>query len=332
MSATCLLAPKNILWKILESYGHDPEPLFLKEDIDLDMMMEPGRRISYTKSHNLWKSAAELIKDPCFGLRAVGFWHPSHFNALGYAWLASVTLREALYRFDRYVHMISQKTETHLEENDEGLSVVLANSIEVPAFMDLTMTILTSMCRLNLGGNFEPLAVSFIHSEPSCADEFHYYFRAPLFFNADDDRITISAADANRRLATGNKHLARLNDKYILSYLAGLKKQDFLIRVKRAFFDLLPSGRISIQRVASRLNMSVRSLQRRLYKEGTTFSKIVDDMRRDLAKDYIRDPGTTLMEIAFMLGFSSYSAFSRAYKRWTGMSPGEARRRLIATN
>jgi len=75
--------------------------------------------------------------------------------------------------------------------------------------------------------------------------------------------------------------------------------------------------------------MSTRSLQRRLREEGTTFSILVDEVRRDLAQDYIRNPGISLMEVAFVLGFSVYSSFSRAYKRWTGMSPGEGRRNSL---
>jgi len=225
--------------------------------------------------------------------------------------------------------MISEKTDVHLEENEKELSVVLSNTMEVPAYMDLTMTILTTMCRLNLGGTFKPTAVSFIHPEPSCADEYVAFFKSPVAFNADVDRLTISTDDAHTRLISGNKHLARLNDHYILRYLAGLNQQDFLKQVKGAFLDLLPSGRISVTRVARRLNMSVRSLQHKLHEEGITFSLLVDEVRKELAEDYIRDPAISLMEIAFVLGFSVYSSFSRAYKRWTGMSPGEGRRRNI---
>jgi len=328
MSATHLLSQKDILWKILEFYGHDPAPIFLRQGINREMMMKSGMRISYRKSHNLWEKASELIKTPCFGLRAVEYWHPSHFNALGYAWLASVTMREAFTRFDRYVHMITESTDTYLVENSEGLSVVLSTTMDVPAYMDLTMTILTTMCRLNLGRDFRPLAISFIHPELSCTHEYVSFFNAPVTFSADVDKLTISATDADRRLASGNKHLARLNDQYILRYLAGLNNQELHQRVKGVFVDLLPSGHISVKRVARRLNMSKRSLQRKLHEEGMTFSELVDEVRRELAEGYIRDPGINLMEVAFILGFSVYSSFSRAYKRWTGISPAEGRRKI----
>ena len=326
MSATYLLSPADIVWQTLEAYGYDPEPIFLMEDITREMIMEPGTRISHNKSHNLWKKLSDIIKDPCFGLLAGKYWHPSHFNALGYAWLASVTLRDALTRLDRYFHMISEKTKIHLKENATELSVVLSNTMEVPAFMDFSMIILTEACRLNFGVDFKPVAINFIHSEPSCAGDYVRFFKAPVTFNAKDDRFTISLSDADKRLPTGNKQLASLHDQYIVRYLDKMNNFNFAQKVKVAFLDLMPAGHISVMRVARRLNMTVRSLQRRLRDENTTFSKLVDEARRELAEDYIHDPIFSLMEIAFILGFSDYSSFSRAYKRWTGMSPTKARK------
>ncbi|MGB5882783.1 MAG: AraC family transcriptional regulator [Desulfobulbales bacterium] len=326
MSATYLLSPADILWKTLEAYGLDPEPIFLVEDITREMIMKPGTRISYKKSQNLWGKLSNLIKDPCFGLRAGQYWHPSHFNALGFAWLASVTLREALTRLVRYVHMISESTKIHLVENPAGLSVVYSDTMELPAYMDFSMIILSEACRLNFGNGFKPVAINFIHSEPSCAGDYVRFFNAPVTFNANDDRFIISSSDADKRLPTGNKNLASLHDQYILRYLDRMNDLNLAQQVKTAFLDLMPAGHISVKRVARRLNMTARSLQRRLRAEGTTFSKLVDEARRELAEDYIHDPSFSLMEVAFILGFSDFSSFSRAYKRWTGISPSKVRK------
>ena len=326
MFATYLLSPADILWKTLEGYGLDPAPIFLEMDITREMIIKPGARISHKKSQNLWEKLSNLIKDPCFGLRAGQYWHPSHFNALGFAWLASTTLREAFTRLDRYFHMLSESTKIHLEENRAGLSLVYSDTMELPAFMDFSMIILSEACKMNFGSDFKPVAINFIHSEPTCADDYVQFFKAPVTFNANDDRFTISASDADKRLPTGNKHLASLHDQYILRYLEKMKSITLAQRVKSAFLDLMPAGHISIERVARRLNMTARSLQRRLKDENTTFSKLVDEARRELAEDYIHDFSFSLMEVAFILGFSDYSSFSRAYRRWTGMSPSKVRK------
>jgi hypothetical protein len=106
MTTTYLLTSGNLLWKILYKYGHDPEPIFFEEGVRKEMLFEEEKRISLDHINKLWIKAAGLIEDPCFGLEAAGFWHPSYFGALGYAWLASTTLRKALERLDRYIHII----------------------------------------------------------------------------------------------------------------------------------------------------------------------------------------------------------------------------------
>ena len=111
MSLTALARPVDIIWKLLESYGHDPEPLFRELHIDPKLMQDPNARYRISDVNNLWISAAKLTGDPCMGLKAVSHWQPSHLHALGYAWLASATLRTAFQRLSRYIHIISDVAE-----------------------------------------------------------------------------------------------------------------------------------------------------------------------------------------------------------------------------
>ena len=141
MTITHLLAPMDILRKILIDYEYDSNSLFQQVGIDDDLIDKPGARISHTKVKNFWIKITDLIKDPCFGLRGVKYWHPSHFNALGYAWLTSKTLREALIRLARYHHVVSEDRETEIEDTDIGCKITLSDSLEVPAQMDLSMAI-----------------------------------------------------------------------------------------------------------------------------------------------------------------------------------------------
>jgi hypothetical protein len=122
MAVTHLLSPADILWNMLKDYGHDAESIFLEESIDRELILKPGARIAHARVDSLWSKVNELIDDPCYGLRGAKFWHPSHFNALGYAWLASGTLREALNRAARYIHIIGEDRETRLEDTAEGLT------------------------------------------------------------------------------------------------------------------------------------------------------------------------------------------------------------------
>jgi len=326
MSITHLLSPVDILWKMLNDYGYDAESVFRKEGIDREKILKPGVRINHALVESLWSTVTGLVEDPCFGLHGVKFWHPSHFNALGHAWLASGTLRVALKRVARYCHIIGEDRDTRLEDRAEGLTVTLSISLEVPALMDLSMSILMSACRMNYGADLNPVDVSFIHPKPSCAEEYYSYFNAPVRFNADSDSLTLPADAVDKRLPIGNPQLAKCHDQYIVRYLAALDQDNIVQRVKGAIIDILPSGGVSYGKVARKLNMSTRSLQRKLQNNHTTFQTLLDEVRQELAGDYIHDTTISLMEVAFVLGFSEYSSFSRAYKRWTGISPSEVRK------
>jgi AraC-like DNA-binding protein len=331
MTATYLLSTKEILWKIIATYGVQPEAVFARAGLTRDMLLKQGARITHKTADRLWAEATEVLGDPCFGLKAVDFWHPSHFNALGYAWLASSTLRQALQRFDRYIHILSQATDVRLEDTPQGLSLTLSDSLEQPARMDLTMAIVVAMCRINFGPSLKPVAVTFIHHEPSCGEKYFETFKCPVYFAADCDSLTLKTEDVDQRLPGGNQNLALINDRVMIRYLGELNQTDIVQRTQKIVIKHLPSGNISDEKVARALNMSVRSLQRRLQKAGTSFRRVLDQTREDLAKNYILDNELDLTEVAFLLGFSEHSAFSRAFRRWTGRSPSTYRREESAS-
>jgi AraC-like DNA-binding protein len=192
--------------------------------------------------------------------------------------------------------------------------------------MDLSMSILMSMCRLNYGADLNPVKVNFIHSRPTCARDYNSYFKAPVKFNADYDGFTLPADAVDRRLPIGNPQLAKIHDQYIIRYLAGLDENNIVQRVKGAIIDMLPSGGVSYEKVAQKLNMSTRTLQRKLQIGHSTYRTLLEEVRQEIAEGYIHDSTVNLMEIAFVLGYSEYSSFSRAYKRWTKISPSQIRK------
>jgi AraC-like DNA-binding protein len=324
-----LATATNILWQLVEANGQDPADLYRDVGIDPDLRNKPGARIPSPLVNRLWARATEIIDDPCFGLMAHKYWHPSYFHALGYAWLASHTLREALNRFVRYLRIVSEKIFLNLEESPAGLTLTLSYKIlgmRVPAQIDMGMAMSIHICRLNFGQDLKPVAVSFMHDKPPCADKYFALFKSPVRFAAARDSMTFSFPDVDRYLMGANSQLARLNDQVMIEYLAKLDKDDIINRVTAAVVDMLPSGGVVDEKIAATLNMSVRSLQRRLKEAGATFRTILDMTRKDLASTYVHDPDIELAEVAFLLGFSDQSAFSRAFKRWTGNPPSEVRK------
>ena len=328
MTTTIFAPAMDLTWKVIESYGCDPAPLFESQHIDLRKISDPNARTSKSALNAVWAEAAKLIDDPSFGLRTAEFLHPSHMGALGYAWLASTSLRTALKRLSRYVHFIADNIEIDLEESNGnfGISVKEGDiSHRMSWASDSSLAILITLCRTNYGSSLNPVVVDIQHAEPRNSGNYFALFKCPVRFGKEVDRLTLKTNEVNKKLPSANPQLAQLSDQVMIQTLARLNKERIVPRVKSTIIDLLPSGNVNDEMVAEALNMSTRALQRKLQKKETTFKQLLTETRQELADKYIRNNQLSLTEISFMLGFSEVSSFSRAFKRWTGESPSEYR-------
>lgn len=316
----------SITLKIIESYDIDPEPLLRKLQIDPVRIEDPNARFNYTKIDQLWLEAVTLADDPSFGLRAAKYWHPSQMGALGYAWLASSSMHTALNRFARYMSILTEGATLEISEIGDDLSVQLnykAISKQQPTRTDSFMAMLLAMCRANCGEDFHPTTIYLTHSEPEDSSEFYALFECSIHFGALENRFNLSKNLADKHLISSNPRLAQLNDQIIIETLAKLDKSHVVEQVKVEILNQLPSGNITDISVAKALYMSLRSFQRKLHTEGTTFKTLLNELRLELARKYLQDSSLPLIEVAFMLGFAEYSSFSRAFKRWTGIAPSD---------
>ena len=164
-----------------------------------------------------------------------------------------------------------------------------------------------------------------IHEKPNCSGKYFSLFRAPVHFGAESDSILFSYDDLDLRLPSGNQHLASISDQMMIEYMANLDRENIIHRVKSAIIEHMHDGKITANKIAKEVFMSVRSLHRNLKELGTTFGSILDEVRREFAEHYVSDTREDLTEVAFRLGFSQQSSFARAFKRWTGMSPSAYR-------
>lgn len=316
------------LWRVIESYGLDPAPFFAAEGIELALPVEPGTRIPYEQIDAVRAAAAEKIGDPAFGLRVADCVHPSYLGALGYAVLASTTLRVAFDRIHRYVRVLNEQGHFDLEETPEGLTARIAvdqDSRNAVVRDDGQMAVLVTLCRMNAGRALNPLSVTFRHAAPEDIGPYEALFRCPVQFEAEHNRFTLRSADADRVLPSANPVLAQMNERIVKQRLAQLDRDNIPGRVRAAIAEQLPSGEVSDESVAEALHMTARTLHRRLKDDGESFRTLLKSVRQELAGQYLADNSLTLTEITFLLGFSEMSSFSRAYKHWHGVSPSEAR-------
>ena len=319
----------STFWKLIEGSGHDPRPLFRKLGIDPAIIRDPTARVSYAKVEAIWTWMSDQINDPCIGLKAEKYWHPSASGALGYAWLASSSLRTAVGRLTRYARLVTEGVQLLTEEDGQTFALIIAFNVgkgDIPIQADGILAVLTALCRVNYGDGLNPVSVHFSHAKPSCDGEFFAYFKCPVYFDAVDNRLVLPIHAMDEKLPGANPQLAQLNDRIMIEYLARLHKDNIVERVKAVIIDQLPTGSVVDSSVAEALHMNVRSLQRKLQLKGTSFKRILNEVREDLALKYIKDSSLSLSEISFLLGFAETSSFSRAFKRWTGGSPKSYRK------
>ena len=296
--------------------------------IDPEVLFDSGARITAKQFQELESKAIELSDDPHFGLTNAQYARPAHLGALGFAWLASSSLREAFQRMARFSRVIQDKLQIEIQEDRDHFSVAIDARIEMlnPLIReDGQLAATMKFCRVIAGDSLSPVRVCLRHEEPADTSKYYGYFRCPVEFNSEKTQLVFNLADIDKRLTGSNDELATLNDHIVVKYLAHSAKQDIVNQVKAAIIDGLANGAVTEKSVAESLYTTPRNLHRKLQKEDTSFKLLLTDIRKELALQYIQDRSKTLTEISFLLGFSEVSSFSRAYKGWTGKPPSQDR-------
>lgn len=326
---TTLTSVGKLIAEVLrENYGVDPEPLFRRVGLDTSLMNDASARYSRAKLMDLWDAAAKATGDPCIGL-TVGFsLRATSFHALGYSWIASRSLRGAMERLCRYYRVIAT-VPLRVELQESGDRYALEVTYPDPRYpsppiaLDSFLASIVRLCRTATDEHFHPVEVWVDHPDFGRPDEYIKQFAAPVRFDMERNALFFDKEDLDAPLPGDNIDLVRANDRVVEHYLEHLDPHRVATDVRKLLIDLLPTGKASQQNIAGRLNKSVSTLQRQLSSEGTTFREIQDETRQALAEEYVLDGKHSLSQIAYLLGFSDQSNFSRAFKRWSGATPSE---------
>lgn len=334
MSSTTLSSWARLVWEELHQRKLDAHAIFDAAGLDPSSLQDPNARFPAARMSQLWQLAEEKTGDPAIGV-AIGMrWNPTTFHALGYAWLASATLAQAFHRLARYSRLINDASEFTLAT--VGTNYLVTGAVKDPGFVlspiaiQATAVAVVRMCRMAQGESFSPVEVQFPFAPTAATLALEVNLRAPLRFGCDRAGMLIDRQDMERPLPTSNPELSRSNDEIVMKYLGRLDQQQLTQQVRRCIVEALPSGRIREEDVAAALNLSTRTLQRRLLEEGVNFGELLQAVRRELAQNYIDDSQLNVSEIAYLLGFSDQANFTRAFKRWFGTSPSDWRKRKAA--
>jgi len=318
-----------LIAQTLRSYDCDPAPLLKTAGIDLGHNSGDGTRYPVERMQQLWQLAVDASGDACFGFVAGEQLQPAALHGLGFSWLASDTLRDALNRLVRFSRLISTAANIQVEDNANGVELLLLppTGVEyfVPATLDAGLTAFLHMCRITAGDSINASQVMLNRPRPDCAQKVEAFFRCPVQYDAGHYSLCFSKQLVDAPLINANPELARINDQAVIDYLARFDRDSITMQVRSSIIERLHNGTPNQENIAESLHVSLRSLQRLLNKEETNFKTLLESTRQELALHYIRETHRTLGEITYLLGFSEPSNFTRAFKRWTGKTPAEYR-------
>ena len=323
---TTLCSWVKAVCRALDAAGCDTAALLSQAGFEPNSLDGPTARCALTHSLRLWRIAREVTGDPAFGLKVASHLKPTSFHALSYGISASSSLKEAFERAQRYCHVGSDAVDYEFSRRGSEYHFVIAPTADLgDEPIDALVGSYLRMCRSLIGRDYSPLRIEFRRAPPSRMDDFLSLLRAPMLFDMPQTRLVFDRESIERPLDSGNPELARHNDAIALQYLTQLERDNIELRVREVLTQRLAYGEPSQEDVAEILNMSARTLQRKLGDGGTTYKEILDDTRHALALVYLSAPRHSVSDVTYLLGFSAGSCFTRAFRRWTGQSPSDWR-------
>lgn len=332
------LLPASILPGLLEialKSRLNVEALFDRAGIDPDAVGRADRYITYDQLDTLLSTAFREAHDPFFGI-CVG--RDNHYNALdvlGNLMATSNTLAQALEQLLRYKDLLVPYLDFRLHAEAEGSVLSCASSDEL-AFTrmrthnEVVLATIVSIGRSLLGGDMGLRRVRMRHAEPADLSVYQAFFGVPLEFDCPRNEVVMAPEKFAQSLPTAypryHERLRRLADQR----LAGLGRAHGTAgRVKALLEERMGSAPMDVDTIAAALNMTARTLQRRLRHECTTFARLRDRVRHEAARGRLAADECDMDQLARTLGFSDTANFYHAFRRWEGCAPGAYRRRAL---
>jgi AraC-like DNA-binding protein len=314
--------------------GVAPEALLGPIGADPAQIDDPDAHVPIAWVIRAWTEAPVLTGDPAFGLHAAELMAGTRAHVLDYVAAHCQRPRELFACIQRYQRLLMSAADLRLDVSGGVATfshplekIPFARPPQIDEFV-VAQWVLAARARSRRG--FPLRRVTFDHPRPADTREHARIFQAPVEFGAPVDAIEFDAALLDVDLEGADPTLVSVLRRHAEALLAEAPGPEAPATVagalRRHLVGLPPSSPAAVEEAARALGMSARSLQRRLGAEGTSFKDVVDDVRRDLSRSYLHDPRYGISEVAFLVGFAEVSAFSRAFRRWTGESPVAWRR------
>ena len=313
----------------LGSLGVDGAALAKRAGLALDGL-DHDARVPREAVDALWELATEAV-GRSVGVRFAMEMPPGNTGVFEVVTQSAPSIEVSLGHVCRYWHLLNDGVDLSVERGADEFALVLHTRSDrplAPAWIDLTVVALVVIGMRSVATPRPPLRVELPYAEALAPPELAAITSAPLSFDAGRLAIVHPVSFLGEKLLNANTPLHDVAVAHAESLLARANAGDSLAdRVRAAAEARLENGDATLGHIADAVGMSERTLQRRLQESGTSLRAVLDEARRAIAMRELARPTRTVTDVAFLLGFSETSAFDRAFRRWTGMSPAAFRRR-----
>ena len=303
-------------------------------EVDPRWLDEPNSRVPAAAMERLWTAGEQLTSDADLGLHSAESYNPGALSIVGYVILSCRTAGDALARLARCAPLLNEGLQVSVHHENGATHCRFGAADGVDSFLQrsprqaietLAAGIVLTLRRLATQPP-EPTLVSFRHSAPLSSAEHQRLFGAALRFDQPHNAVVYPSSALSAGMLSADPALLEVFEGDARRRLEQLKANGAVSgRVQTILGSRLNGEVPSLASIASELAMSERSVQRSLSEERTSYREIVDEVRKGLALAHLARPGTTATDVAFLLGFSEPSAFTRAFRRWTGAPPTQFR-------
>lgn len=316
-----------------ESKNIDTQRLILDAGIDANVMACANGRIIGTQFQALIKLLIERTKDPLIGLHTSQFVQPGSYSVLGYIAMSCRTIGEAMDKIQPYERLVGDMGTTSFQ--DLGTSILqrwhcIYDDPDVrPHMIDNVLASWTNFARWLANQNASAEKVLFQRPAPSLSiqNEYAQFFNAEVQFNADCDAIVLKKDLLSISLRQPDNLLLKTLETHANEQITHLSQHadSFSDKVRKIISSQLNLGSARKELVASELNMTERTLQRKLADEDSSYQNLLNEVRLGLANELLKNSEIGIQDIAYNLGFSDGRSFHRSFKGWTGKTPGQYR-------
>lgn len=315
--------------RIFASFKDQFDPFLAALDIPESIFTRRDVEISNDKYVELLESVAREA-NPYIGLDMGDSLEVSDFGVMGHAMAASATVGDALNLLSRYLYVLSHSNTIRLDVGEDQVVCTYAVTILQPNLVrqdaEFAMSFIAKSIRSLSGKRFAPRQVEFSHGLFAEARRHQKFFDSDVLFDRRENRMHFSRQVLQYPVLTSDPGLLEALVYFLNSRLQlRSEEEDLQAKVEHLITVSLSEGLPDLNGVARQLGMSGRTLQRKLADKNLVFSEMLEAISRSIAREYILHSDYSVTDIAMMLGYTDLSSFSRAYKRWTGTGPQQAR-------